>query len=78
MIAVGKVSVTLSMDRAYGAEHDQVADPAPALRLLETGQADLLAVGRALIANPDWVSRARAGEWRELRPFDQSLLSTLH
>ena len=77
VIAVGKVSVSLSMDRAYGVERDEVADPAPALRLLETGQADLIAVGRALIANPDWVRRVRAGEWRELRAFDQGLLSTL-
>jgi 2,4-dienoyl-CoA reductase-like NADH-dependent reductase (Old Yellow Enzyme family) len=77
VIAVGKVSVTLTMDQAYGDEPDQVADPAPKLGLLERGEADLLAVGRALIANPDWVSVVRAGDWRSLKAFDKELLSDL-
>lgn len=77
VIAVGKVSVTLPMDRAYGDERDTVRDPAPALELLERGEADLLAVGRALIANPDWVQVVRDRSWRELAPFDKALLNEL-
>jgi len=77
VIAVGKVSVTLSMDQAYGEERDVVRDPGPALDLITQGEADLVAVGRALIANPDWVPRVRAGEWRELAAFDKELLSEL-
>jgi 2,4-dienoyl-CoA reductase-like NADH-dependent reductase (Old Yellow Enzyme family) len=77
VIAVGKVSVTLTMERAYGDERDAVVDPGPALDLLSRGEADLLAVGRALIANPDWVPVVRDGDWRELRPFSKELLATL-
>ncbi|MCA8922047.1 MAG: 12-oxophytodienoate reductase [Planctomycetes bacterium] len=77
VIAVGKVSVTLTMDRAYGEERDVVRDPGPALALLERGEADLLAVGRALIANPDWVQVVRDRDWRELRAFDAGQLAAL-
>ncbi len=76
-IAVGKVSVTLPMDRAYGEEKDVVTDPAPYLDMVERGEVDLLAVGRALIANPDWVPLVRAGRWRELKPWDKKLLDRL-
>jgi 2,4-dienoyl-CoA reductase-like NADH-dependent reductase (Old Yellow Enzyme family) len=77
VIAVGKVSLTLPMDRAYGEAPDTVLDPAPAIDLVERGEADLLAVGRALIPNPDWVLLVRDGRWRELIPFHKSLLETL-
>lgn len=78
VIAVGKVSLALSMDKAYGTEPDAVSDPAPYLDLVERGEADLLAVGRALIANPDWVPLVRAGRWRELKPWSKGLLTELY
>jgi 2,4-dienoyl-CoA reductase-like NADH-dependent reductase (Old Yellow Enzyme family) len=76
-IAVGKVSVTLGMDEAYGRDVDVVTDPTPALDMITRDEVDLIAVGRALIANPDWVPRVRSGRWRELKPFDKSQLDTL-
>jgi 2,4-dienoyl-CoA reductase-like NADH-dependent reductase (Old Yellow Enzyme family) len=38
---------------------------------------DFLAVGRALIANPDWVIKVREGKWQELEPFHKDMLKTL-
>jgi 2,4-dienoyl-CoA reductase-like NADH-dependent reductase (Old Yellow Enzyme family) len=76
-IAVGKVSVTLGMDEAYGETPDATADPAPAIALVDRGEVDLLAVGRALIANPDWVKIVRDGSWRDLEPFHKGMLRTL-
>jgi 2,4-dienoyl-CoA reductase-like NADH-dependent reductase (Old Yellow Enzyme family) len=78
VIAVGKVSVSLSMDQAYGEAKDKVADPGPKIKLIEDSEADLLAVGRALIANPNWVQIVRDGCWKDLKPFDKSLLSELY
>ena len=69
--------MTLPMDQAYGEETDVVTDPQPAIDLIERGEADLLAIGRALIANPDWVPLVRAGRWRELRAFSTEMLATL-
>ncbi len=77
VIGVGKVSVTLAMDESYGKEASLVRDPTPALELIEQGEIDLLAVGRALIANPDWVIKVREGRWRELKPYHKDMLKTL-
>ncbi len=44
---------------------------------LERGEFDLVAVGRALIANPDWAVKVKAGALADLRPFDRSILTTL-
>ena len=60
-----------------GRNGNAVADPAPALRLLEDGEADLLAVGRALIANADWARKVREGRWQDLVPYDAAMLQTL-
>jgi 2,4-dienoyl-CoA reductase-like NADH-dependent reductase (Old Yellow Enzyme family) len=78
VIGVGKVSVTLPMDQAYGEEKDVIRDPAPALDLVERGEIDLLAVGRALIPNVEWVRLVREGRWRDLVPFNKSQLKVLH
>lgn len=43
-------------------------DPEVAERALTAGQADLVAVGRALIADPDWPRKALAGALDEIRP----------
>jgi 2,4-dienoyl-CoA reductase-like NADH-dependent reductase (Old Yellow Enzyme family) len=44
---------------------------------LERGEFDLVAVGRALIANPTWPAIVKAGALEDLRPFDRSVLSSL-
>jgi 2,4-dienoyl-CoA reductase-like NADH-dependent reductase (Old Yellow Enzyme family) len=42
---------------------------------LERGDFDLVAVGRALIANPDWPHRVRNGT--PLVPYSLNMLQTL-
>ena len=44
---------------------------------LATGEFDLVAVGRALIADPGWPEKIRAGRTSELVAFDVSMLNTL-
>ncbi|REL30843.1 NADH:flavin oxidoreductase [Thalassotalea euphylliae] len=38
---------------------------------------DLVAVGRALISNPDWVNKVKAGEFDSLKAFDKAQLAEL-
>jgi 2,4-dienoyl-CoA reductase-like NADH-dependent reductase (Old Yellow Enzyme family) len=38
---------------------------------------DLVAVGRALIANPDWAVKVKAGAMEDLRPFNPGILASL-
>lgn len=73
-VAVGRVSVSTSMseDAPLG-----VTDPKPAADQLAEGLVDLVAVGRALIANPDWPELVRQGRWAELSAYDRTMLDSL-
>ncbi len=77
-IAVGSVSVTLSMDQSYGKDISATDDPSPAINLVENEEVEMLAVGRALISNPDWVQITRDKGWQHLKPYDKSLLEKLY
>jgi len=46
-------------------------------RHLARGDFDLVAVGRALVADPHWAVKIRDGRKAELLPFDRSALATL-
>ncbi len=47
------------------------------LERLARGEFDLVALGRALIVNPDWPKQVREGKIGELRPFHRDALATL-
>ena len=42
--------------------------------MLDRGDFDLIALGRALLANPDWARRVEAGEVEQFRPFFRGVL----
>jgi len=44
---------------------------------LARGEFDLVALGRALIMNPDWPKQVQSGRLSELRPFHKDALATL-
>ena len=45
---------------------------------LERGEFDLVAVGRALLQDPEWAAKVLAGRFAELAAYDASSLKTLH
>jgi 2,4-dienoyl-CoA reductase-like NADH-dependent reductase (Old Yellow Enzyme family) len=45
--------------------------------LLDAGEFDLIAVGRALLADPAWAEKVREGRLDERRPFEKAHLETL-
>jgi 2,4-dienoyl-CoA reductase-like NADH-dependent reductase (Old Yellow Enzyme family) len=72
VIAVGSVGLT----GALLAEGDEVSEPTDLDRLgryYSTGEFDLIAVGRAVLANPDWVAKVSAGRSAELRAYTLEL-----
>lgn len=73
-VAVGRVSVSASMDEGAAV---QTTDPAPAAELISRGEADMIAVGRSLIANPRWCDTVREGRWNELVPYTREMLESL-
>jgi 2,4-dienoyl-CoA reductase-like NADH-dependent reductase (Old Yellow Enzyme family) len=46
-------------------------------RMLENGEVDLVAVGRALLGDPSWAAKIRSGRTAELQPFSPAALETL-
>lgn len=78
-ITVG--SVTLGTDFKAPTGKVSATVVADHLGMLEAGLAqrhfDLVAIGRALLSNPDWVHRVRSGRASELVDFDRSALAAL-
>ena len=48
--------------------HGKLGQPGWASRALEDGSADFAALGHALLADPAWPAKARAGRWADIRP----------
>jgi 2,4-dienoyl-CoA reductase-like NADH-dependent reductase (Old Yellow Enzyme family) len=48
-----------------------------AIAMIERGEVDLVAVGRALLVDPGWVEKIRDGQFADLRPFAPEALKTL-
>ncbi len=75
-ITVGSITLDNSMAEMMRGEGSSPENNlAPLLTGLERGDFDLVAVGRALIANPDWPHRVRNGI--PLVPYSLSMLQTL-
>jgi 2,4-dienoyl-CoA reductase-like NADH-dependent reductase (Old Yellow Enzyme family) len=47
------------------------------VRRMNDGEFDLVAVGRALLTDPQWPIKVREGRLNELKPFEKSHLASL-
>lgn len=74
-ITVGSVSLTEDFVNTFGQKGTETAGIERLLDMLDRGDFDLVAVGRALITNPDWPKRIRDG--RPISTFDPAALATL-
>ncbi|TNE61628.1 MAG: NADH:flavin oxidoreductase [Alphaproteobacteria bacterium] len=82
----GKPTITVGsvgLDAAFaeeGVAGFQEAQPASLddlTRRLEADEFDLAAVGRALIANPDWANKVKAAAFAEIAPYTKDMLTKL-
>ena len=79
-ITVGSVGLNADFIPAPGESSFKEAETADLENLLyrmESGEFDLVAVGRALIANPEWANRVKAGETAQLQAYKAEMLSAL-
>ena len=76
-ITVGSVGLTGEFIAAFGGESSKPASLDELLRRFDRGDFDLVAVGRALISDPDWVVKVRDGRNSELSDFSPAALATL-
>lgn len=80
-MTVGSVSLDLPL-QSRGTQVKDVAGVSHAnlVRLMEMfnrGDFDIVGVGRAIIANPDWAELVRRGALNELKPYDPACLDEL-
>lgn len=79
-ITVGSVGLSGDFLPEAGAAGFKEAEPASLDKLVELMQRDefdLVAVGRALIANPDWANKVAEGEFAQLAGFERHMLDSL-
>ena len=77
-ITVGSIGLDLEFVASYGT--DEASKPAhidALIERLEADEFDLVAVGRALIANPDWPQLVRKGRLLEAVGYQRSMLTEL-
>jgi 2,4-dienoyl-CoA reductase-like NADH-dependent reductase (Old Yellow Enzyme family) len=78
VIAVGSVGVSAP----FRGTADEAGQPSLSLArlvdLVERGEFDLIALGRAVLADPEWAGKLAAGRLSEIRPYDKSADAVLH
>lgn len=64
--------------RAFQGEGAPVKSIDNLLDRLESEEFDLVAVGRALLQDPEWARKILQGRYDTLKPYDAASLKTLH
>lgn len=79
-ITVGSVGLSrdLMADFVEGTSHPEVERFDDLNRRFDRGDFDLVAVGRALLSDPQWLERVRAGELSNLKPYNLETKTQLY
>jgi 2,4-dienoyl-CoA reductase-like NADH-dependent reductase (Old Yellow Enzyme family) len=77
-ITVGSVGLNEDFIAGYRGVPAGPASLDRLIEMFERGDFDLVAVGRALIVNPDWANKVKAGHLDELKAFSLEALPVLH
>jgi 2,4-dienoyl-CoA reductase-like NADH-dependent reductase (Old Yellow Enzyme family) len=80
-ITVGSVGLNADFIPLPGEATFREAEPASLDNLvarMQNDEFDLVAVGRAMIANPDWAKRVRDGELEQMKSFEKEQLLALN
>ncbi|MEN2473457.1 NADH:flavin oxidoreductase [Burkholderia sp. GS2Y] len=75
-VSVGSVGLSNEFRAAFAGEGAGSVGLAPLIERMERDEFDLIAVGRALLSDPQWVEKIRAGDAARLKGFDASALAT--
>ncbi len=76
-ISVGSVALDGEFFARFSGESSKVAGMGELERRMDAGEFDLIAVGRALIANPEFANKVREGRQGDLQGFDAQMLGEL-
>jgi 2,4-dienoyl-CoA reductase-like NADH-dependent reductase (Old Yellow Enzyme family) len=76
-ITVGSVGLDTDFLRTFGGQDASKADISALIQRMEKGEFDLVAVGRALLSDPAWASKVKAGKEQEIVEFTQESMQKL-
>ncbi|MEU6981267.1 MULTISPECIES: NADH:flavin oxidoreductase [unclassified Streptomyces] len=76
-ITVGSVGLDGDFIHAFAGEGAPVQGIDELLDRLERDEFDMVAVGRALLQDPEWAAKVLAGRTDELKPYDAAAVKTL-
>ncbi|MCW3473496.1 NADH:flavin oxidoreductase [Limobrevibacterium gyesilva] len=76
-ITVGSVGLSGEFIAAFQGESSHPSPLDDLVRRFERGDFDLVAVGRALLSDPQWVTKIRDGRSEQLHDFTRAALATL-
>lgn len=76
-ISVGSVGLSEEFIATYREGTAEVAGIDDLVKRMEADEFDLIAVGRALLANPNWPRLIRSGEMDKIKTFSKDLLTEL-
>jgi len=77
-ITVGSVGLDQEFLGAFGGQDAALRGIDDLVERFERREFDLVAVGRALLQDPEWVEKVREGRAAEIRPFEASSLGALY
>ncbi|MEU9497706.1 NADH:flavin oxidoreductase [Streptomyces sp. NPDC048196] len=77
-ISVGSVGLDGDFLRSFAGQGAPVRGIDNLLDRLERDEFDMVAVGRALLQDPEWAAKVLANRFEELKPYDAAALKTLH
>ncbi|RZK46584.1 MAG: 12-oxophytodienoate reductase, partial [Pedobacter sp.] len=76
-ITVGSVGLTGEFLAAFAGESSEPSSLEELLRRMDRGDFDLVAVGRPLLSDPNWVKKIKEGRTDELKGFTKEALGEL-
>jgi len=77
-ISVGSVGLSGDFTAAYSGESSEPASLDNLIEMMERNEFDLIAVGRALLQDPEWVQKVRGGKTDALMTFTKDALGKLY
>lgn len=78
VISVGSVGLTSEFTGAFRGEGSAAGKLDEVVTRLDRGEFDLVAVGRALLQDPDWVMKVKQRRFEELSDYDAKALQTYY
>lgn len=77
-ITVGSVGLEGDFMAAFAGQGTGKTDLSELTRRLERGDFDLVAIGRALLQDPEWVKKIKEGKTEEIRDFQPESMAVLY